>query len=268
MNIVVALSAEAKPIIEHLELERLTLPSPFKLFQDDTYQLVISGIGKKNMAKAVSFLHGRRTCKNAPWLNIGLIGHGSAKLGEVFQIAKFFDEQNEKSGFPPQIYSTPTTKTFLHTCDKPSSEYQIGTAYDMEGSAFFETAYQFSTTELVQSVKIVSDNPEYPVSCFDKSKVHSLIAPALPLIKNLTKEMIEMSTEIKEPEEIENVLSRIRKTLVFTETQTHQVKKEIRRAIAVGIPTSQIIQLAQSAKNSRSFIANLNRILKEESIFP
>ena len=46
------------------------------------------------MANAVSFLHGRRTCKNAPWLNIGLAGHGSAKLGEVFQIAKLVLRKN------------------------------------------------------------------------------------------------------------------------------------------------------------------------------
>jgi len=268
LNIILALSAEAKPIIDHLGLKKHALPSPFSLFQDDTYQLVISGIGKKNMANAVSFLHGRRTCKNAPWLNIGLAGHGSAKLGEVFQIAKFSDQQNGKSGFPPQIYSTPISKTLLHTCNQPSEQYQIGTAYDMEGSAFFETAHCFSTTELVQSIKIISDNPEKPVSRFDKSQVHGLITPALPQILNLTQEMINMSAEIKEPEEIENVLSGILEALLFTETQTHQVKKEIRHALVVGIPTSHILELVQSAKNAKAFITSLNQILKEKSLFP
>jgi nucleoside phosphorylase len=268
LNIVIALAAEAKPIIEHLGLKRLALPSPFSLFQDDTYQLVISGIGKKNMANAVSFLHGRRTCKNDPWLNIGLAGHGSAKLGEVFQITKFSDEQNGKSGFPPQIYSTPISKTFLHTCNQPSEQYQIGTAYDMEGSAFFETAYRFSTIELVQSVKIISDNPEKPVSRFDKSQVRKLIAPSIPLVTNLAQEMIDMSAEIKEPEEIEHILSGILKALLFTDTQTHQVKKEIRHALAVGVQTSHILELVQSAENSKSFITSLNQILKEKSLFP
>jgi hypothetical protein len=80
--------------------------------------------------------------------------------------------------------------------------------------------------------------------------------------------MINMSAEIKEPEEIENVLSGILEALLFTETQTHQVKKEIRHALVVGIPTSHILELVQSTKNAKAFITNLNQILKEKSLFP
>jgi hypothetical protein len=80
--------------------------------------------------------------------------------------------------------------------------------------------------------------------------------------------MIDMSAEIKEPEEIEHISSGILKTLLFTDTQTHQVKKEIRHALAVGVQTSHILELVQSAENSKSFITSLNQILKEKSLFP
>lgn len=267
MNFVVALPAEAKPIINHLGLTKQHLPSPFALFGDKTYQLVVSGIGKQNIAHAVSFLHGRKTCQNTPWLNVGLAGHGNAATGEAFQIAKYTDQQNEKTGYPPQIFSTPLHKTFLKTCNQPSSEYHSNTAYDMEGSAFFESAYRYSTTELVQSIKIISDNPQNPVSHFDKSLVHSLISPQLPKILSLSEEMIRAAKKISEPTEIETLFTEIIQIHTLTETQKYQIKKAIRHGRILGISISEIRQLANSEKNTKKFILNLNKKLEEKNLF-
>ncbi len=267
MNFVFALFMEAKPFIAELGLKKYSIPSPFSLYQNDNHQLIISGIGKKNAANAVSFLHGRRTSKNSPWLNIGLAGHGDAPLGKAFQIARFTDEQDGYTGYPPQVFKTPLPKTSLLTCNQPTSDYQKETAYDMEASAFFETANQFSTSELVQSVKIISDNPDKPVSHFDKSQVQSLMTPNIALILKLSQEMNEVSGEMEEPTDVENIFSEILSLHPLSETQTYQLKKAIRHARILDISTTKILKLAQSTPNSKSLISSLNKQLETRSLF-
>ena len=52
MNFIVALSCEAKPIIDELRLTKQLSPTPFPVFRSDFHQLVISGIGKVAAAAA------------------------------------------------------------------------------------------------------------------------------------------------------------------------------------------------------------------------
>jgi hypothetical protein len=58
MNFVCALLPEAIPLIEDLDLQKQRLVSPFALFKNESHQLVISGMGKQNIATAIGFLHG------------------------------------------------------------------------------------------------------------------------------------------------------------------------------------------------------------------
>lgn len=267
MNLIVALSAEAKPIVEYLGLQKYSLDSPFTLFHNEKYQLIVSGIGKQNMAHAISFLHGRKTYKNAPWLNIGLAGHGNAPLGKAFQIAQFSDQENEQKGYPPQVYLTPIAKTFLKTCNEPSVEYKKDTAYDMEGSAFFKAAYRYSVSELVQSIKIISDNPEQPVSRFDKSLAQSLISQNMNTISNFAVEMMQIASEISPSPLNEKIWKEIKQTFSISETQSHQIKKAIRQSSAIGIPAAQVLQIVHSTEDTKSLIFNLNQKLEEKNLF-
>ena len=89
----------------------------------------------------------------------------------------------------------------------------------------FRLAQRFSTNELVQSIEIISDNPQKPVSDFDKSQIRSLIQPSLKLIENLTEEMIVCSDEITRPVENEKIFSEIAQVHHFSETQHYQLKK-------------------------------------------
>ena len=160
MNFVCALLPEAKALIQELGLSKQKIESPFALFKNESHQLVVSGIGKQNVATAIGFLHGFAPSKNTAWLNVGLAGHGNAQLGTPVHIIKSTEHSTQKSYYPPPIFSSELAKSVLLTCDQPSTEYQPDTAYDMEGSAFFATASRFCTRELVQSVKIISDNPQ------------------------------------------------------------------------------------------------------------
>ena len=268
MNFVCALLPEAIPLIEDLGLQKQRLVSPFALFKNESHQLVITGMGKQNIATAIGFLHGIAPNKHTPWLNFGLAGHGNAPLGTACQIIKCTDTTTQKSFYPPPIFSTKLTKTILHTCDQPSTEYQAETAYDMEGSAFFETATRFCPRELVQSVKIISDNPESPLSHFDKSKVASLITPSIPIIKKLIEEMEIIAEELTPPLELESTFQEITRQYSLTETQVHQVSKMIRQAHLLELPLSKIVTLFKNSSNVKSALSLSNQLLEERKIFP
>ena len=84
LRLVVALSAEARPLIEHYRLERDSEARAFKVFRRDDVALVVAGLGKVAAAAATSFLHlAAGGGRNAVWLNVGIAGHGSRAVGEA-----------------------------------------------------------------------------------------------------------------------------------------------------------------------------------------
>ena len=81
MNFVVALKAEALPLVESLGLTKESAASPFPLFASDRHRLVLSGVGKELAAKATNFLSERFSNPNQAWMNFGLSGHGTLLKG-------------------------------------------------------------------------------------------------------------------------------------------------------------------------------------------
>ncbi len=267
MNFVCALLAEAAPIADHFSLQKQRLSSPFTLFQSSNHRLVVSGIGKVNTLTAVGFLHGISPEKNTPWLNLGVAGHGSAPIGSLLQVSKCINLASQKTFYPPQITRTKIPKTILHTCDQPSSEYLCDVAYDMEGSAYFETASRFSPREMVQSVKIISDNPETPLSGFDKSKVQSLVSKVINQIEPLIIELDSMEKEITPPDALIYAFEEISNQYRLTATQVHQVQKIIRQAHLLQFPISQILELFQASSNLKSTLLEIDQILEGKRLF-
>ena len=113
MNLITAFLQEAKPVIELLNLKKVEVPSPFKLYKGEIHNLVISGPGEENTTQAVSFLHGYLPSLFTPWLNIGLAGHGSEKIENALQVVKCIDENSGRSTFPPQLFTSIFLKPYL-----------------------------------------------------------------------------------------------------------------------------------------------------------
>lgn len=267
MNFVTAFLQEANPLIDELGLRKTEIPSPFQLYQSDKHMLVISGLGKENTMLAVSFLHGHQPNASAAWLNIGLAGHGSKTLGSALQVVKSVDEISKVTFYPPQIYSPIFSKTVLKTVNQASTEYLNGLAYDMEGSAFFKTASRFSSNELIQSVKIISDNPQNPFSQFDKSRTSEIISAHIPALLNLIEEMEETSQSLQPSDELSELYHEISSMLSFTATQKHQVKKNLQHAFALGIDPLVITELSRSKPTPRAFLSSFVKIIDQKRLF-
>ena len=85
MNFVIAFQAEAKPIIEALQLSKAD-DRLFPCYQNERHRLVICGLGKARARKAVEHLLSQGLEKNSCWLNVGIAGHGSLEVGDAFEI--------------------------------------------------------------------------------------------------------------------------------------------------------------------------------------
>ncbi len=177
--IVCALMCEARPVIDYYRLKK-SLDKPFTVFANDNSPVLVavSGIGVSGSAAAVgwlsSYLATKRSCSNPVWLNVGSAGHGTRAIGEIVRINRYAME-NGRASFVPLIAKWPGESESLVTSAAPSSDYPQGSLVDMEGEGFFKAALHFSKPELVQSIKVVSDNAQQGFDRLSAAKITELI---------------------------------------------------------------------------------------------
>ena len=189
--LVVALQAEATPVIEKYKLKAVCRGGPFKYFVNKDIELVVSGMGRINAAAATAaVLQGRDNLNRSIIVNIGIAGHQSLKIASVFVAHKITQCALSNSWYPPIDINTPLKTSALETIDKPSGHYPPNTAFDMEAAGFYAIAIRYIPAELIQVVKVVSDNPDNPLQDITKQLVSGLIKNAMDeidlAIKSLT----------------------------------------------------------------------------------
>jgi hypothetical protein len=269
MNVVTAFLSEAIPLIDELKLKKAQVPGfPLPLYKNEEHFLTVSGMGCQKVSAAIDHLAKINFTRLTPWLNVGVAGHGNASIGSAHIVAKCSEQNSPRAIYPPQLFSKIFPTTILRTLNKPSSAYQIDIAYDMEGYGFFKTASKFTTLELIQSVKFISDNPSNPVKKFDKSKVDKIIRSHIHDIIQLINEMETLASSIRPTPEVEISLSKISQFQSFTETQSHQLKKAIRHAFSLKAPIDEIEKAASQASDSRSAIRKIYQIIELYRAFP
>jgi hypothetical protein len=185
LNLVVALPAEAKPIIRLLNLKRDQVNMDMPVFYSGHIQLVISGPGVQASTDGVHYLHSVRPVATAQWLNIGICGHGSLEVGAALLAERIIDRQTGRrwSLTPPQ--KTTCTIGALTCVAEPQAEYAIDMAYDMESSGFIDTVSTVASIESARVFKIVSDNPANDIRGINAKRVGRLIEQQCELIRSM-----------------------------------------------------------------------------------
>ncbi len=159
INLVVALPAEARPLINHYRLKHRQAQSAFPLYGNDGMALVVSGPGKIAAAAATAWLAGLTgEDRRAAWLNIGIAGHATHDIGTGLLVNRITDRASNRSWYPPQVHDLDIPASRLLCVDAPENDYRADALYEMEASGFYATACRFTTGELVQCFKVVSDN--------------------------------------------------------------------------------------------------------------
>ena len=259
---VIAFPAEAMPILQHYGFKTFK-PGPFPIYKSEIGFLVISGMGKKSAAKAVSHL--AELCpENAIWMNVGIGGHQNAEIGAAFLAHKVVDLETGKNWYPQILFSAKCKSGTVFTVEKCETQYGEDGIYDMEASGFYEEAARFSTAELIHSFKIISDNAASPGAKVSPKIGEALIEKKMKTLDQIANELIVIQKELptNEPELMKEFLERWH----FTVTQQHQLRKKLLKLQTLD-PKSSFLSKVKKCINSRQALAALEVYLEALPIY-
>jgi len=251
--IVCALRPEAKPFIAEYKLKQVVSEYGFHLLtnQDLGISLLITGHGKVKTAAAIMWASTQYAF--SAYLNIGIIGHGTAAIGTGLLVNKVVDCATQEPYYPMRVFKSTLPATELTTVDEPSNSYEKNMGYDMEASAFLQVARLFVSVEMVQSYKVVSDNLS---SSFEKVTAN--------LVNDILAENIENITEI-----IQKIKQSEQKTsqVLSEETETRIANTIVEMQKKWHITANQFIQLEQSLQMQQVLKVHTNEAPPQWHVF-
>ena len=242
INLVVALPAEAKPLIDHFFLKP-THAKPFRVFstkprggpaansggQNESVRLIISGMRKEKSARAVSFLYELSGVQDEVWINIGIAGHRDHAIETGVLAHKIIDLKTNESWYPAFVFHSPCATGTLLTVSRAVSRYQSPYVYEMEASGFYESALRYSTVELIHCYKIISDNSKSShwkvTPRLAEQMIENRLSDITFLIAELGRRAESLSALHIKTEELEPFFKRWH----FTVTQQFQLRRLLRR---------------------------------------
>ncbi|MDH3689102.1 MAG: hypothetical protein OEU36_06425 [Gammaproteobacteria bacterium] len=226
IRIVVAMPAEARPLIDYYGLRSWNSNGAFPLYRNENMALIVSGIGKTAAAAATAFAHAHiPTDRPSAWLNIGVAGHPSRTLGEAVIAHKIVDFATNNSWYPPQVLKPPGDSDSVMTVDAPVTAYDDDVVYDMEAAAFFPTACRFVIGELAQCYKVISDNRGSPVQDVTMDLIDSLVRNKLNEIDDLAVRLNRLADEYGKPRSDHPEFERFLETWRFSVSQRHRLRR-------------------------------------------
>ena len=241
INLLVALQAEAKPLIRHFALKGLAPVAGFRRYGNGNITLLVTGVGSVAMAAGTMAL-GLAANKAAGqvaetssgqtidrperlhgWINIGIAGHKNLPVGTPVLAGKITDHASGLGWYPPQVLNTGVEVVTLLTVARPVTDYPETTIVEMEASGYFVTACRFSVAEFVHCFKVVSDNEETSADRLTADLVSELVASATgaldALVGELSTQLAGDADHLVELPELALFLQRFR----FSRTQQHQL---------------------------------------------
>jgi len=247
LTFVVALHCEAKPVIDFYKLKKVDV-KPFDLYRGKSesveIELLVTGIGALSVASAVAWLAGANTSINKAqrvWLNVGTAGHEDRDVGSLILVHGVGDEVLQRSHYPPLVCKWAGQTDAVLSVSAPTSSYPAGAAVDMEAYAFFNTAIRFSDSELVQSLKVISDNREQGIESLNAKKMTLLISNHIADIHQFSLNLLAVSPK---PMVVDY---QVLECLSGTHSQQQQAKEALLKINASG-DTHDVESLRQSLR--------------------
>lgn len=223
-----ALLCEARPLIEHFRLKKDLDSHPFDVYRHDGICLTVTGIGKCAMAAGVAYTQAKIGAAGKPiLLNVGIAGHAEHEIGTLFLAGKIVDADTRKKFYPPLAFAPPCAVETLRTASSPQLDYSVPHLYDMEASAFYETAQRFSSGELIQTLKVVSDNRQTPAQAIQPKQATELIAAQLPVLEAILAALRNLHRLISAPEPMQ--LQALLERCHFTANERQQLRAQLLR---------------------------------------
>ncbi len=196
VTVICALASEAQALVEHWRLKALR-ERPFRVYGDDPARVVISGVGTHASAAAVGYAAGMREARaDDIWLNLGIAGHGSHALGTPLLAARISHHGRDGAWYPSLLFTAPCAAAELITYDSAVSDYPPRACCDMEAAGFMAATSRVANGDLIQVMKVVSDNAESGIAAIERSRVHGLMRDALPTVLLLVEGLREVAARL------------------------------------------------------------------------
>ncbi|HSH42227.1 MAG TPA: hypothetical protein VK973_08910 [Arenicellales bacterium] len=230
INLVVALAAESRPLIDHFRLREDRSVTGFRVYRNGDIRLIVTGMGRVACAAGTAVVgEARDDAAAAAWLNIGIAGHASHPVGEGVHALNIIDAASGRRWYPVQIVSLAGCGETVCTVDAPETGYREPHVYDMEASAFYATALRYATGELIQVYKIISDNRARGVETVDRGGIRRAVSEHIPAIEAMVEGLSGLAAEAAASQprlpEIDHILRRWH----FTVAQQHRLRELMRR---------------------------------------
>lgn len=266
LHIICALKPEAAPLLTHFDLQRT--PGPARVYSNPEagISLTLSGIGATAAAEAVART---RACFNADrthaWLNLGIAGHADLPLGQAAFVNKVTDAASGRTWFPSRVFPITIPSCGLVTLQQPDSNYGEELS-DMECAGFFQAAGGCATLELVQALKIISDNAEQPMDKVNPALISRLLAQNLPVIGELAGQLLALSAlqqRLQEPGPDYYMLTR---HLRFSVSQQHRLRGLLRKWQTLRPGDTGLAERLQQKKTAAAVLRHLQETLDKTPI--
>ena len=269
-NYVVALDCEAAALIAHFRLKRDRQCRAYPLYLgtalgDLAIRLVVAGVGKVAAAAATAYLAARcPTDQSALWINLGIAGHASAEIGDAFWAHKVTEASNGRSIYPNRLLQGDHDSLSLLTVDEPAIDYPEDAAVDMEAAAYCHIASRFTTLELLQCFKVISDNLSSGTANIRPDTVAQMVSAHLPELERVMSRWQELADTIRplEPRaELDTLLPGVR----LSHAQRHKAAEAVRRLRVLGRLDEALTRIPQHA-NANIALDTLQRQLEVQPI--
>lgn len=174
IRLVVALRAEARPLIRRFALQR-DAAAEGAIWRTAGVSLAICGIGHRAAAAATARLADEAGAAGAVWLNVGIAGHRALAVGEIVLAGRVVSARDGRSWRPRPVSAPPCAIASVTTVDRPELEYPEDTVYEMEAAGFCAALERRLPQARMQVVKVISDNAGAPPTRLTVSGVEELI---------------------------------------------------------------------------------------------
>lgn len=267
LNFVVALQSEAQPLINHFKMVKQDCAGVnYFATQSDDYDinLIVAGIGQIATACAVGWLAERCQAYQCAWLNIGTAGHASIAVGNAVLVAHSHSSTQQRGYYASNVVSWSGEIASLLTADQVVNDYTSPYLLDMEGYAFFQTASRFTPAELVQAIKVVSDNNEADIAALDGAKLTSLIEQRVNEIAAFAELLIQLAKELPNKRHITTLCKQNVSHLHVTASQQRQVADLVEKLVATGVQQTDLFSELQQASQIKSLLSGWRQRLDSE----
>ncbi|MDD2759121.1 MAG: hypothetical protein PHH11_02380 [Methylomonas sp.] len=261
-----ALACEARALIDAWQLKKLSDGRhPFAIYADSQRVVVVTGIGKINMAGAVGYVMALFANPVMPvMLNLGIAGHRHFPLGGLVLGYKIIDSETRRAFYPQFPFTVTIPTQTVSTVSKPNVDYSDDGVFDMEASGFYEMAVKFSSSELIHVVKIISDNSGSPITAISEAQVAQWIAAQLGLFGDLLQALLAQSQQSRSQDS--ELYGQLVKEFRFTVSGCLKLKALLQRwRVLKG--DAPLIWQSSRLKSGKAFLIWLEKQLDDAAFF-